>query len=89
MLPLAEFAYNNAEHVSIDATPSYANYRYYPICNYASVTVALPKASDRVSYLKAIHQTLAIEIKQAHAKHAKYYNALHTETASYKLGDKV
>ena len=89
LLPLAEFAYNNAKHVSINATPYYANYGYHPICNYASVTVASPKASDRVGYLRAIHQTLATEIKHAHAEHAKYYNATHAKISPYNVGDKV
>ena len=60
LLPLAEFAYNNAIHTSIRLTPLCANYHYHPVLQF--------KAPKQPSSLKSEIQadTLAAALEETH-----------------------
>src|SRR5271167_1048341 len=62
LLPLAEFAYNNAQHASTKTSPFYANYGYHPRCT-LNVTspnnrTGNPAAEHLIEKLKTIHSDL-------------------------------
>ena len=91
LLSLAEFSYNNAQHVSIGCSPFYANYGYNP-----RFTIDLrpfsnhpvPAAEEMAKRLKSIHEDLTELIKVTQNPQARYYDARHKHV-EYNVGDKV
>jgi hypothetical protein len=74
LLPLAEFAYNNAQHSATQVSPFFANYRYNPPC---TVKVVLsgesstnPAAEDIVTRFKKIHAQIKLDLTEAQ-KHTR------------------
>ncbi len=91
LLPMAEFAYNNAKNASSGHTPFELNCSYYPQPSYK-------KDVNHRSQSKSANE-LATEVKKLMAvcrenfQHAqelqKRYHNNHTKPRSYVLGDKV
>ena len=91
LLSLAEFSYNNAQHVSIGCSPFYANYGYNPRFSIELRQFAkhpVPAAQEMAERLKNIHEDLTELIKVTQNQQAKYYDAKH-KRVEYKVGDKV
>uniref|UniRef100_A0A0W0FYS4 Reverse transcriptase RNase H-like domain-containing protein n=1 Tax=Moniliophthora roreri TaxID=221103 RepID=A0A0W0FYS4_MONRR len=66
LLPLAEFAYNNAPNASTGVSPFFTNKRYHPnITVHLEYHLASQKACNYVSNLNNVHQFLRDEIKAA------------------------
>ncbi|ESK83101.1 hypothetical protein Moror_6061 [Moniliophthora roreri MCA 2997] len=66
LLPLAEFAYNNAPNTSTGISPFFTNKEYHPnITVHPEYHLASQKARNYVSNLNDIHQFLHNEIKAA------------------------
>jgi Chromo (CHRromatin Organisation MOdifier) domain/Integrase core domain len=89
LLPIAEFAHNNAYHSSIGMTPFYANYGYHPRLELTLHESAVPQANDWSRKVRESHLLAAENIKKALATHAKYANRLRTEAPPFRPGDKV
>jgi Reverse transcriptase (RNA-dependent DNA polymerase)/RNase H-like domain found in reverse transcriptase/Integrase zinc binding domain/Chromo (CHRromatin Organisation MOdifier) domain len=93
LLPLAEFAYNNAKHSSTLVSPFYANYGYHPrmsISTHVSqVEGSNPAAEEFVKKMERIHQDLAHNLREAQAKYKKHYDAHVKDHPQYKVGDFV
>jgi len=93
ILPLAEFAYNNAKHTSIRMSPFFANYGLHPR-GILRVTLAGPGASNpsaeeiRQKY-RAIHDRVKEDLKHAQAKYKEFYDAHHKEAPIFEPGDLV
>lgn len=94
LLPMAEFAYNNAYQASIDSSPFYANYGYHPKIDYF-----LPKADqykngaqkegrefveDQLRVLRRIRDSLSATQDIMSASANKHRRAL-----TYEVGDQV
>ena len=90
LLPLAEFAYNNATQESTKMSPFYANYGYHPRFlseiqlspdhgsgSQPSSVHSAPAAEDFALQLNEIHERLVENVKKAQDYQAKYYNAKH------------
>ncbi|HUJ80479.1 MAG TPA: hypothetical protein VLW83_01275, partial [Candidatus Acidoferrales bacterium] len=83
LLPLAEFAYNNAVQESTKMSPFFANYGFHPRFlaesrpTSSSSSHATPAAEEFASYLHDIHERLVQNVKHAQDLQAKYYNAKH------------
>jgi len=83
LLPLAEFAYNNAVQESTRISPFFANYGFHPRFlaeshpTLISSSHAAPTAEEFASYLHDIHERLVQNVKHAQDLQAKYYNAKH------------
>ncbi|ESK81115.1 hypothetical protein Moror_6027 [Moniliophthora roreri MCA 2997] len=66
LLPLAEFAYNNAPNASTGVSPFFANKGYYlNITVHPEYHLTSQKARNYVSNLDDVHQFLCDEIKAA------------------------
>ena len=93
LLPLAEFAYNNAQHASTQVSPFYANYGFHPRCRLKVLDqegrAVNPTAEHTVANYKAIYQQVKENLEQAQRKYKEFYDAKHKETPPFKVGDMV
>jgi Reverse transcriptase (RNA-dependent DNA polymerase)/RNase H-like domain found in reverse transcriptase/Integrase zinc binding domain/Chromo (CHRromatin Organisation MOdifier) domain/Aspartyl protease len=90
LLPLAEFAYNNARQESTRMSPFYANYGFHPrfLAEFANPTTPIPAANDFASHLQEVHERLVENIKKAQDYQAHYYDRKH-KPVEFKPGDLV
>ena len=96
LLPLAEFAYNNASQESTKISPFFANYGFHPrslaestpISPFSSTSHAAPAAEEFASYLHEVHERLVQNVKHSQDRQAKYYDAKH-KPVEFKPGDLV
>jgi hypothetical protein len=93
LLPLAEFAYNNAKHSATQVSPFFANYGYHPRC---TIKVAPPQeastnpaAEDLVSKFKRIHEKIRSDLAEAQTSYRKYYDVHVKQSPQFKVGDNV
>jgi hypothetical protein len=91
LLPLAEFAYNNAIHASTRMTPFWANYHNHPVMQFnapkqpSSLNSEI-QADTFTAGLEETHQTLRKNLQEAQANQTKYAGG--TEVV-FEIGDKV
>ncbi|KAK4701806.1 putative transposase, partial [Phenoliferia sp. Uapishka_3] len=93
LLPIAQFAYNDAAHSSTHTSPFVATYGYSPRLD-VSVPAEAKRFSNRaaetlVSRMKRIHELVKVEIGRANVRAAKYYDARKSEAQIYNIGDPV
>ena len=93
LLPLAEFAYNNAKHASTQISPFFANYgrnpRFAVRVTELDQTPSNPSAEDLVETLKVIHESLRQQLTLAQHKYKQSYDAHIKEAPAFKIGDLV
>jgi hypothetical protein len=94
LLSIAEFAYNNSFHTSIQMTPFFANYGYHPKMDVLSSpkglsTELVPAAENMVKELKALHESLVESLKQAQSDMKRFADVKRQDVQKYKIGDKV
>jgi len=91
LLPLAEFAYNNAIHASTRMTPFWANYHYHPVMQFkapkqpSSLNSEI-QADAFAAGLEETHQTLRKNLQEAQANQTKYAGG---KEVVFEVGDKV
>ena len=91
LLPLAEFAYNNATQESTKMSPFYANYGLHPrFMSQIQVPSehAAPAAAELAAHLRETHDRLIENVKAAQDSQARYYNAKH-QRIEFEPGDMV
>jgi hypothetical protein len=77
LLPLAEFAYNNAIHASTRMTPFWANYHYHPVMQFKAPKQQ-PSLNSEIQAdtfaagLEETHQTLSKNLQEAQANQTKH-----------------
>jgi hypothetical protein len=92
LLPFAEFAYNNADHVALSCSPFFANYQFNPRADYCSplftgeLSVLAASAQFKLfqSTMGAIHDKL-----QQAQEDAKKFADRHHHSVSFWVGNKV
>ena len=90
LLPLVEFAYNNAPSTTTGVSPFFANKGYYPnITVHPEHNIASSRACDFAVDLNELQSTLKAEISAAQQRYQKSANAWCSPASDFKVGDKV
>ena len=90
LLPLMEFAYNNAPSTTTGVSPFFANKGYHPnITVHPECDIASSRAHDFAVDLDELQSTLKAEISMAQQRYQKSANVRYSPTSDFKVGDKV
>jgi hypothetical protein len=89
LLPLAEFAYNNAPQASTGDSPFYLNYGYHPRAEFTTHDSTVPAANDHVKSLQQAHATAREAIARAQATYAKNADKNRKPAPEFAVGDLV
>ena len=90
LLPLAEFAYNNAPSATTSVSPFFANKGYHPnITVHPKHDIASFRACDFTIDLDELQSTLKTEISVAQQHYQKSADAWRSPAPDFKVGDKV
>lgn len=88
---MAQFAYNNAKHMTMNETPFFANHGYHPILyRIPEKTETVSENAEKIiNTLKQLHKQLSRDIDFINLQAAVYYNRHHGEGPTFKRGEKV
>ena len=90
LLPLAEFAYNNAPSTTTGIFPFFANKEYHPnITVHPEHDIASSWAHDFAIDLNELQNTLKAEISVAQQYYQKSADAWYSPAPDFKVDDKV
>ena len=90
LLPLAEFAYNNAPNATTGVSPFFANKGYDPnIAVHPERDIASVKALQFVTDLDELHQNLRESISEAQKLYQKSADRKRLPAPDFKVGDRV
>jgi len=90
LLPLTEFAYNNALSATTSVSPFFANKGYHPnITVHPECNIASSRAHDFAIDLNELQSTLKTEISVAQQRYQKSADAQCSPAPDFKVGDKV
>ena len=90
LLPLAEFAYNNALSATTSVSPFFTNKGYHPnITVHPERNIASSRAHDFAVDLDELQNTLKAEIFAAQQHYQKSTDARRSSAPDFKVGDKV
>ena len=91
LLPLAEFAYNNAPHSTTTVSPFFANKGYNPRSTFgpSDSPVNSPTAHSFTVDLSKLHEFLQDEIKKANEASAQAFDRNRSDNPNFSVGDKV
>ena len=90
LLPLAEFAYNNAPNESTGVSPFFANKGYHPqLAIHPERDVASARAREFAVDLGDLHEHLKDNIRHAQQRYQKSADAHRLPAPEFKIGDKA
>ena len=90
LLPLAEFAYNNAPNATTGVSPFFANKGYHPnISIHPERDLASARAQEFVTDLDELHTTLRESIAQAQVYYQKSADRKRLPAPDFKVRDRV
>jgi len=90
LLPLAEFAYNNAPSATTGISPFFANKGYHPnITVHPERELSSARAKEFAVDLDELHQELRRKIAEAQKRYQGPADARRTPAPEFKVGDKV
>ena len=89
-MPMAQYAYNNAENKKTKMSPFFANYGYNPTIREPRSKESLSlRAMENAKRLKGLHQQLREDAEFINLSIGKYYDRKHENMPCWKEGDKV
>ena len=87
LLPLAEFAYNNAPSATTGITPFYANKGYHPnLTVHLERDLASTRARDFVTDLNELHRELKQHIADAQRRYQRSADSRRSLAPEFKIG---
>lgn len=90
LLPLAEFAYNNAPNATTGVSPFFANKGYHPsLAIYPERDITSLRARDLAVDLNELHLKLQVEIKAAQDRYQVAADRRRIPPPDIRIGDKV
>lgn len=90
LLPLAEFAYNNAPNATTGISPFFANKGYHPNLDvHTEQTITSLQARAYALDLHEVHESLREQIKNAQERYEVAANRNRLPAPHYRIGDKV
>jgi len=90
LLPLTEFAYNNAPSATTGISPFFANKGYHPnITVHPERDLSSTRAKEFAVDLDKLHQELRFQIAEAQKHYQGPTDARRTPAPDFKVGDKV
>jgi hypothetical protein len=90
LLPLAEFAYNNAPNATTGISPFFANKGYHPnITVHPERDLSSARAREFAVDLDELHQSLRLEIAAAQERYQGPADARRSPAPDFKVGDEV
>src|SRR6267154_1965864 len=90
LLPLAEFAYNNAPSATTGVSPFFANKGYHPnITIYPNCESTSARAEEYTMNLDELHQFLRAEMANAQQRYQGPADAKRLPPPDFKVGDEV
>src|SRR5258706_8996936 len=90
LLPLAEFAYNNATNEMTGVSPFFTNKGYHPsFTTEPNEQVSSPEAQCFISDLDDLHTELKQSITRAQERYQKYADEHRSPAPPLKIGDRV
>jgi hypothetical protein len=90
LLPLAEFAYNNAPSATTGISPFFANKGYNPnISVHRDLELTSARAKEFVVDLDDLHRELRSQIAEAQKRYQGPADSRRTPAPDFKVGDKV
>ena len=90
LLPLAEFAYNNAPSATTGISPFFANKGYHPnISVHPERDLTSARAREFAVDLDALHSELRKQIAAAQARYQCSADARRSPALNFKVGDQV
>lgn len=91
LLPVAQFAYNNAMHATTKETPFFANYGYHPklIGEARNERTTAESARLLATGIKQLHMQMARDIEFLNLRMKMHYDQRHQTGPDLKKGEKV
>jgi hypothetical protein len=91
MLPLAQFAINNAKSTSTREVPHFTNLGKYPQITWTTISSdrRSNKAILQATHMQQIHNTISKDIQWAEQKMKRYYNIKRENTPVLKKEERV
>ena len=90
LLPLAEFAYNNAPHATTGVSPFFANKGYHPnISVHPERDLASTRAKNFVTDLDELHQELRTRIAEAQQRYQGPADKHRSPAPEFKVGQQA
>ena len=89
LLPLAEFAYNNHHHPSINTTPFFVNYGYHPMLMNVPSAAQSNEPDEQIQQIRDTQEECKCAIEQSQEISKQAYNKWKGENPGFEVGDSV
>ena len=89
LLPMAEFAYNNHHHPSIDSTPFFANYGYHPTLTNVPNAAQSSDADERIQRIHETQEECKCAIERSQEVSKRVYDKWKGENPGFVVGSSI